>query len=253
MKVLVSVPVVLLGVSVLGGATFAAPQVQDESKPSASAAPGTAAQTEAPQSAPASAVEPADRSRVIYVSDFEVDLATRDGKSTPVTASPSTASPSGQSEARKEETPAERAGRFVDFVSTTLIKELEKQGYVAQRLHLGETRPEEGIRISGVFAEPDEENRLRRAVIGGGPSIGQMALFVSIGNLARPDQPLYAVVDPKTAGNNVGPVITVSAYAPVARFELPKNVTEKAVRDTATSIVTDLTQLLRTNVASLSR
>jgi len=80
-----------------------------------------------------------------------------------------------------------------------------------------------------------------------------MALFVSIGNLARPDQPLYAVVDPKTASNNVGPVITVSAYAPVARFEMPKNVTEKAVHDTASSIVTDLTQLLSTNVAVLSR
>jgi hypothetical protein len=253
MKVVFSVPVILLGVSVLGGAATAAAQAQGETKPAAPAAASTPAPAEAVPSAPAVVTEPADRSRIVYVSDFEVDLASKDGKSTPVTASPSTASGSGPSETRKEETPAERAGHFVDFVSTTLIKELEKEGYLAQRLQPGESRPDEGIRISGVFAEPDEENRLRRAVIGSGPSVGQMALFVSIGNLARPDQPLYAVVDPKTAGNNVGPVISVSAYAPVARFELPKNVTEKAVRDTATSIVTDLTQLLRTNVASLTR
>ena len=79
-----------------------------------------------------------------------------------------------------------------------------------------------------------------------------MALFVAIGNLARPDQPLYAVADPKTAGNNIGPVITVSSYAPVARFPMPKNVTEKSIRDTATSIVAGLTALLRTNVSALT-
>src|SRR5262249_32938732 len=161
---------------------------------------------------------------IVYVSDFEVDLAAKDGRSTPVIAPPAATSNSSQQEAKKEDTPAERTAHFVDFVSTTLVKELEREGYVAHRLQPGETRPDEGIRLSGVFAEPDEQNRLRRAVIGGGPKVGQMALFVSIGNLARPDQPLYAVVDPKTADNNVGPVITVSAYTPVARFEMPKNV-----------------------------
>jgi hypothetical protein len=180
-----------------------------------------------------------------------VDLAGRDARSTPVRVNPATSS-TAPPEA-KQETPAERASRFVDYVSATLVKELEKEGYIARRLRAGESRPNEGLKISGVFAEPDEQNRLRRAVIGGGPGVGLMALFVSIGNLARPDQPLYAVVDPKTAGNNVGPVITVSAYAPVARFEMPKMVTEKAVHDTASSIVTDLTQLLRGNVAALTR
>jgi len=34
---------------------------------------------------------------------------------------------------------------------------------------------------------------------------------------------------------------------------MPKMVTEKAVHDTASSIVTDLTQLLRSNVAALTR
>jgi hypothetical protein len=217
----------------------------------------------------------ADESRIVYVSDFDLELPTgHDTRNSPSPVAQSLASqpdpqPDAKSDAkseakpdpkadskpemRKEETPAERAARFTEFVSTALISELEHAGYVARRLRPGETRPEEGLRISGVFTEPDEQNRLRRAVIGAGPTVGQMALFVSIGNLARPDQTLYAVVDPKTAGNNVGPVITVSAYAPVARFEMSKNVTEKAVRDAATSIVTNLTLLLRTNVASLTR
>ena len=48
------------------------------------------------------------------------------------------------------------------------IQELEKAGYTAHRLRPGETRPTDGIRISGIFGEPDEQNRLRRAVIGSG-------------------------------------------------------------------------------------
>jgi hypothetical protein len=219
-----------------------------------------------------------DRSHIIYVSDFELELPTgRDARNFPASPAPpasqtdprldtrldtkADAKPEsradskseGKPEAKKEESVAERAARLAEFVSTTLVKELERAGYEAHRLLRGDARPDEGIRISGVFAEPDEQNRLRRAMIGAGPTIGQMALFVSIGNLARPDQPLYAVVDPRTASNNAGPVISVSAYAPVARFEMPKNVTEKSVRDTATSIVTDLTLLLRTSVAGLTR
>jgi hypothetical protein len=253
MKVLLSVPVVLLGVSILCRGGIASAQTQEETKSAAS--PGLSAGA---AGVVATVAEPGDRSRMVYVSDFEVDLAGgKDGKSAPVTVTPSAPASSGsgsaQPEAKADETPAERASRFVDFVSITLVKELERGGYAARRLHAGETRPDEGIRISGVFAESDEENRLRRAVLGGAPSGGQMALFVSIGNLARPDQPLYAVVDPKTATNNAGPVITVSAYAPVARFEMPKNVTEKAVRDAATSIVTDLTLLLHANVAAMTR
>jgi hypothetical protein len=257
-KVLFVELLVLLAFS--AGAASASQQPQEEST-----APSTALQ-EPNYVAPVRA----DESRIVYVSDFDLELPTgRDTKNLPSPVAQSPASqpdtkPDAKTEAKpdpkaeskpelkKEETAAERAARFTEFVSTALISELEHAGYVARRLRPGETRPEDGIRISGVFAEPDEQNRLRRAVIGGGPTVGQMALFVSIGNLARPDQTLYAIVDPKTAGNNVGPVITVSAYAPVARFEMSKNVTEKAVRDAATSIVTNLTLLLRTNVASLT-
>ena len=256
------VSVVLLTIS--AGTASASQQSPEEAGPPSS---GSQGQSHAP------AVR-ADESRTVYVSDFDLELPSgRDTKSSPAPVAPQPVSqpqakPDAKSDAKaeakpdakadskpelkKEETPAERAARFTEFVSNALISELERAGYVARRLQPGETRPEEGLRISGVFAEPDDQNRLRRAVIGAGPSVGQMALFVSIGNLARPDQTLYAVVDPKTAGNNVGPVITVSAYAPVARFEMPKNVTEKAVRDAATSIVTNLTLLLRTNVASLT-
>jgi hypothetical protein len=250
MKVLLSVPAIFLEACTLWAPVLSRAQ---ELKAPAVASATSPAQAEAVAVTPPH-IDPGDRSKVVYVADFDVDLAGKDGKSTPVTGNSAAGQAAeGAQAVGKQETPEERASHFVDFVSAALVKELEKEGYVARRLRAGDSRPDEGLKISGVFAEPDEENRLRRAVVGGGPSVGQMALFVSIGNLARPEQPLYAVVDAKTASDNVGPVITVSAYAPVARFEMPKNVTEKAVHDTASSIVTDLTQLLHTNVAVLTR
>jgi hypothetical protein len=294
-KALLTVALALLSIFSLAPSVAAA--AQEEKKPAeAVPAAGTvaSAQTDAsasptlPTNTPTLATNPidvtADESRIVYVGDFDLDVASGETLASPTFGAGETGLPGGEaspaaegassdtpgkfpgSEARRgtsgkptqppeeqiEETPAQRARQFVDFVSNALVKELEKQGYVARRLRPGDARPEGGIRISGVFAEPDEQNRLRRAVIDGGPNVGPMALYVSIGNLARPDQALYAVVEPKTAGNDVGPVITVSAYAPVARFEMPKNITEKAVRDTATSIVTDLTQLLRLNIAALT-
>jgi hypothetical protein len=75
---------------------------------------------------------------------------------------------------------------------------------------------------------------------------GKMSLFVGISNLERPEQAIYAAAEPGGA-NRAGAVITVSSYAPVARFEIGKATTEKAVRDTAAGIVTDLNALLTAN------
>jgi hypothetical protein len=112
-----------------------------------------------------------------------------------------------------------------------------------------DSRPSDGIRISGIFAEPDPQNRLRRAVMGTFSPEGKMSLFVGITNLARPDQAIYAAAEPGGA-NRAGSVITVSSYAPVARFEIGKTTTEKAVRDTAAGIVADLNALLRSNIVA---
>ena len=207
----------------------------------------------------------ADKSRIVYVSDFELEVPTGAAAKTALATTVAAAIPGdGKAEAdtKKDDGPAEQAARIVDFMSTALVKELQKAGYTARRVRPGEARPEEGIGIKGVFAVPDAENHLRRAVVGAGSSAGKVELFVGIGNLARPDQPLYSVVDPKianldpkTADNSdrePGAIITVSAYAPVAKFEMPNSLTEKNVKDTASAIVADLTQLLTTNVAALT-
>lgn len=216
---------------------IATPAQEDMKPAAASAQPQTAEASGAP-------------SKVVYVSDFELDVPNaKDEKNAPAGG----ATPAASSDTKKEEGPAEQARELVDLMSSTLVKELQKAGYTARRLRPGEARPTEGVGIQGVFAEPDEQNRLRRAVIGTISSTGKMALFVGVSNLARPEQALYAPADPKSPENKPGAVITVSSYAPVAKFEMPKDVTEKAVKDTASAIAADLTTLLNSNMAALTR
>jgi Domain of unknown function (DUF4410) len=196
----------------------------------------------------AATAQAADKSKVIYVSDFELDVA---GAKEPKTATAGNATPAADPDAKKDDGPAEQASKLVDLMSVTLVKELEKAGYSVHRLRLGEARPADGVKIHGIFAEPDDQNRLRRAVIGDGSGPGKMELFVGLSNLARPEQALYAVADPK-AENKPGAVITVSSYAPVAKFEMEKNATEKTIKDTASTIVADLTLLLNANIAAMN-
>jgi hypothetical protein len=245
---LISLAALLLAFGAARGAA------QEETKPAlAEESSQQIAQQSAQQTAPPQTVAPApDKSKIVYVSDFELDAVNADGKlEKSVPAIPPSTAP--QLDPKREQGPVEQAGRLVDFMSTTLIKELEKAGYTAHRLRPGETRPTDGIRISGIFGEPDEQNRLRRAVIGTITGDGKMSLFVGIGNLARPDQALYEGADPTSSENKAGTAITVSAYAPVAKFEIEKNTTEKAVKDTAEGIVADLTALLTANVVALTQ
>jgi hypothetical protein len=214
--------------------------------------PETSAQAVPQSSTQSTTVPSADKSKIVYVSDFELDAVEANGKlekSVPAVA-PSAAA---QLDPKREQGPVEQAGRLVDFMATTLLKELERAGFMVHRLRPGDTRPSDGIRISGIFGEPDEQNRLRRAVMGRVTVDGKMALFVGISNLAKPDQAFYAVAEPSGADNKAGAVITVSSYAPVARFVIGKNTTEKVVKDTATSIVGGLNALLSANVVALTQ
>jgi hypothetical protein len=187
-----------------------------------------------------------DKSKIVYVSDFELDAVDANGKlQKSVPAIPPSNTP--RVDPRQEPSPVERAGRLVDFMSNALTKELQKAGYPTHRLRPGDARPSDGIRVSGIFGEPDAQNRLRRAVLGRVSADGKMLLFVGVANLARPDQALYAPADPVNGDNRAGAVITVSSYAPVAKFEIEQNATEKDVKDTAAGIVRDLGPLLSAN------
>ncbi len=155
-------------------------------------------------------------------------------------------------DASADDSPRARAAKLVDLASTTLVKVLEQEGYSARRLRNGASPPDSGVVLRGVFAQVDANSGLRRAVIGGLATDAKMQLFVGIGNLARPEQPVYAVVSPQPA-DNIGPLISVSVYAPVGRYELDRDPSEELLKRTAISIAGDLTRLLNANPLALQQ
>ena len=223
-------------------------------------------------------------SKVVYVSDFDLEILRRGAdKSSPAgTASdrlplepsgaasttprtPSGATPTASSNksprlpasARPtdpaDKSPTDRANALVNVMSESLVRALEKAGYTVHRLRAGETRPQAGLRIRGVFAEPDEENRIRRLLVGGDSTTPKMLLYVGVDNLARPEQPLYELAKAASNDGRHGPVITVTPYSPVARFEMEKNPADDDIKKISTNIVADLNALLNVNSAGASQ
>ncbi|MGB6880795.1 MAG: hypothetical protein WBD23_16300 [Candidatus Acidiferrales bacterium] len=68
------------------------------------------------------------------------------------------------------------------------------------------------MRIRGVFAEADEQNRAHRLLVDGEPVGGNLILYVGINNLKNPEQRLYELADPPANDPRHGQVITVTSY-----------------------------------------
>ena len=132
-------------------------------------------------------------------------------------------------------------------MSENLIRALNQAGYRAYRFPADTEPPKAGLRIRGVFAEADEQNRARRLLVGGEPVAPNILLFVGVNNLSQPEQPLYELANPPIPDSRHGPVITVTSYAPAARFELSRDPTDEEFTEIAKQIAADLTALLNAN------
>src|SRR6266481_810846 len=224
-------------------------------------------------------------SKVVYVKDFELEVVRRStdknspsgSASDPASGEPAgaassaprpplssaTASPSSRTsssaaiassaDSRAENSPAVRANALVNAVSESLVNALEKAGYTVHRQRAGEAPPQTGLRIRGVFAEPDEQNRIRRLVVGGDSTSPRMLLYVGVDNLARPEQSLYELASPASSDGKRGPVITVTSFSPVARFEMTKNPEDDDIKKITTDLVADLNSLLNANAMGTSQ
>lgn len=80
-----------------------------------------------------------------------------------------------------------------------------------------------------------------------------MLLYVGVDDLARPEQPLYELAKPPSNDGKHGPVITVTSYSPVARFEMDKNPSDEDIKKVATDIVAELNALLHANPTLVSQ
>jgi hypothetical protein len=165
----------------------------------------------------------------VYVSDFEIDVQ----PANPVS--------------KAEEDPHKQASRLVELMSTKVVAALQKAGYTATRMRPGDPRPDTGAGIRGLFAEVDNENHWRRAVIRAADDSGPMEALVAVSNLAKPDQALYEIAP--LPGNDPGPgaVITLSPYVALTKYDLGKDAEEKDFQRIAPRIVNDLTDLLQRN------
>jgi hypothetical protein len=149
------------------------------------------------------------------------------------------------------ELPSVQARRLMDFFAATVVETLQKSGYTARRAR-GATLPK-GALLRGVFAEPDEKNRIRRTLLGGTSINPKFFLYVGIFNLSRPDQPLYQLAAEQPGGSQFGPVITLNNYIPLAKYELDKNPTEEDVRKICSQIAASLAALLAANLNAFSQ
>jgi uncharacterized protein DUF4410 len=190
------------------------------------------------------------KSTVVYVTDFELEVVPAKDEKPPVRGgTPAPPTP----DQKKKETAAEQAKRLVDGLASHLVTALEGAGYTVHRLRPADPRPESGVRIQGVFAQVDEQSRIRKAILGSGLEPPGLQLFFSVGNLARPDQEFYAISGPKSADNKFGPVITVSPYAPVAKLDVDREANDQALKDLSAKMVADLTGLLKANPMAASQ
>jgi hypothetical protein len=237
----------------------------------------------APQPPQSSSAAPSN-APVIYVSDFELDIyrppgfiaprspasSSRGSTASPLPASSgsnaessatpppasSTSAPRGSSNAARS-TPRppstdpddikDRANELINLVAENMVSALQQAGYSAQRLRLSQPRPQKGLLIRGVFAEPDDMNRARRLLFGSPATSPKMLLYVGVNNFSNPEQPLYEFASPPAPDPRYGPVITVTSYSPAARFELAKNPSDEEIKKIAAQTAADLTALLNAN------
>jgi len=190
----------------------------------------------------------------VFVSDFELFSVppppnpSKTSSTTPNQQRPKTAPTDADADA---DVPSVQAHRLVDFFAATLVETLQKSGYNVRRTR-GQN-PNEGALLRGVFAEPDKRNRIRRALFGGPSANSKFFLYVGILNLARPDQPLYQLAPEQPSGAQLGPIITLNNYIPMAKYELDKNPTEEDVRKICAQIAASLTALLAANSNAFSQ
>ncbi len=179
----------------------------------------------------------------IYVSDFDLDAANvkvdssgAAGVRPKIIESP---------RKREERDPQAQAKKLVDLMSKSIVDDLHKAGYKAQRLATGESRPTTGAWVHGIFTEVDEGNRRKRAVLGFGAGQSTMDLYVTLTDLSQPEKPLYTAGQHDDSGKKVGAVVTMNPYVAAAKFVMEKSAPEKTVKKTASEISADVVKHLK--------
>ena len=170
----------------------------------------------------------------VYVTDFELSVAPA--------AIPDPLSPPNTDKLQKDL--QLRSRQLQDNFAETLVETFRKNGYSSSR---NERLPRNGILLEGVFAESDQKNRIRRALLGSGSPAPKLTLYVGAFDQKSASQPLYLEAPVQEPDPNYGPVISLNAYIPMAKYEMDKDFTQEDVRRICGQIAVDMTALLQRN------
>lgn len=193
---------------------------------------------------------PTDAQKVpVYISDFELFAA----------AATDPNKRNAAESAKRPENPiysdadsaAVQARRVMDAFAITLVETFQKNGYTASRLT--GSLPSTGVLLRGVFAESDDMNRIRRAILGAGSTAPSLMLYVGTFNLAHEDQPLYQLAPVQSLDSRFGPVISLNAYIPLVKYEVDKDPSVDDMHRICDQIVGGLTKLLTQNPTAVPK
>lgn len=181
---------------------------------------------------------PTTRPVTIYVADFDLDVGEVQSQGIGSAVANNTIigslpHPLGLLPSDKQTT----AGHLVDLMATSLVKDLNSDGFQAQRIAADAPVPADGWLLRGVFTQVDEGSRLRRAIIGFGAGKTEIEVDTKLDNLAfGPPQPFYEVDTAAHSGSMPGAVVTMSPAAAALKFVIAKGDLDRNTRDTATQI-----------------
>jgi hypothetical protein len=175
-----------------------------------------------------------DKSKIIYISDFDSATGAPGIRSGVAPNGSDSIAASGSN--RTASAPANAAPPAAKLMSDALLHGLKKRGYKVKILAAGDAQPEDGMLLTGVFAESGKDGRMRRANVSAGEINGDVVVFASTTNLYHVAKPLYAVTPADDS-------ITLNPEVAVLRFALGKDLGDKAIKKAADQIVAELERL----------
>lgn len=181
---------------------------------------------------------PTTRPTIVYVSDFDLDVGEMQsqGVGSTIGSGPLLGGlprPLGLLPKDKEST----AHDLVEEMANSLVDDLRKQGFNAQRLASESSVPVDGWLLRGIFTQVDEGNRLRRAIIGFGAGKTDLQVITKLDDLSLgPPQPFYEVDTSANSGDMPGAIVTMSPAAAAVKFVLAAGDLKRNTRDTAEQI-----------------
>ena len=123
------------------------------------------------------------------------------------------------------------------YMANSLVKDVKVAGLQAQRISAGGIWPHKRWLLRGLFAEGDQENRLRRAIVGFGAGKTDLEVEAALDDLsAGAPQPFHQVDAGAQSGKMPGAIIAMNPAVAAARFVAAGGDLDRNTGDTASQI-----------------